>query len=105
MQLVPDQHPMPCSAAQGNEFSYYMLLTSAFMLNHTTDTEQWTVYPWALSSCNQLSDADQLRPVRIPSTPFFCWGAFRMCLLLLGMLYQYHTLKECRHKQRRKRRW
>ena len=49
--------------SQGNEFSYYMLLGSAFMLNHTAATEQWTIYPWALASCNQLSDAEQLRPV------------------------------------------
>ena len=61
--------PAQSRCLQGNEFSYYMLLTSAFLLNHTSDTEQWTVYPWALSSCNQLSDADQLRPVRCPSTP------------------------------------
>ena len=48
-----------------------MLLASAFMLNHSAATEQWTIYPWALSSCNQLSDAEQLRPVRCASQPLF----------------------------------
>lgn len=50
---------------QGNEFSYYMLLTSAFVLNHMAVRNEWTIYPWVHSNCNQLCDADQLRPVRI----------------------------------------
>jgi len=25
---------------------------------------QWVLHPWLHSACNQLSDADQLRPVR-----------------------------------------
>ena len=50
--------------AQGNEFSYYMLIASAFVLNGMDTPRQWTVFPWAHSSCNQPSDADQLRPVR-----------------------------------------
>ncbi|GAB4823870.1 hypothetical protein N2152v2_010916 [Parachlorella kessleri] len=53
-------------AAQGNEFSYYMLITSSFMLNCSSEPEQWTVYPWVLNNMNQLSDADQLQPVQIP---------------------------------------
>ena len=51
--------------AQGNEFSYYMLIASAFVLNGVDAARQWTVFPWAHSSCNQPSDADQLRPVRL----------------------------------------
>jgi len=53
--------------AQGNEFSYYMLIASAFVLNGMDAPRQWTVFPWAHSSCNQPSDADQLRPVRRPT--------------------------------------
>ena len=52
---------------QGNEFSYYMLLTSSFILNNTGRAEQWTVFPWMHSNCNQKSIADQLRGVG------FCW--------------------------------
>ncbi|DBB03564.1 TPA: hypothetical protein ACH3X3_010907 [Trebouxia sp. C0006] len=51
---------------QGNEFSYYMLLTSSFILNNTERAEQWTVFPWMHSNCNQKSIADQLRGVAIP---------------------------------------
>ncbi|KAK9823700.1 hypothetical protein WJX72_004761 [[Myrmecia] bisecta] len=52
--------------AEGNEFSYFMLLTSSFLLNHTYEANQFTIFPWALSNCNQLTDADQLRPVTVP---------------------------------------
>ena len=50
---------------QGNEFSYYMLLTSSFILNNTERAEQWTVFPWMHSNCNQKSIADQLRGVSL----------------------------------------
>jgi hypothetical protein len=52
--------------AQGNEFSYFMLITAAFMLNATACAEQWTVHPWVHLTCNNLSDADQLRGVAVP---------------------------------------
>ena len=67
--LSPQMPQITCDqpVLQGNEFSYYMLLASAFLLNHSAATEQWTVYPWALSSCNQVSDAEQLRAVRCAS--------------------------------------
>ncbi|KAL3528201.1 hypothetical protein ACH5RR_012857 [Cinchona calisaya] len=51
---------------QGNEFSYYMMICSSFILNHTQMAEEWTIYPWIHSNCNSLSDGDQLRPVSIP---------------------------------------
>lgn len=52
--------------AQGNEFSYFMLITAAFMLNATACAEQWTIHPWVHLTCNNLSDADQLRGVAVP---------------------------------------
>lgn len=52
--------------AQGNEFSYFMLITAAFMLNATACVEQWTVHPWLHLTCNNLTDADQLRGVSVP---------------------------------------
>jgi hypothetical protein len=52
--------------AQGNEFSYYMLIASAFVLNSVEAPGQWTVFPWVHNACNQPLDADQLRPVRAP---------------------------------------
>lgn len=51
---------------QGNEFSYYMMICSNFILNHTHTVDDWTIYPWIHSNCNSLSDEDQLRPVPIP---------------------------------------
>ncbi|KAG6658085.1 carnosine N-methyltransferase-like isoform X1 [Carya illinoinensis] len=51
---------------QGNEFSYYMMICSSFILNHAQSTGEWTIYPWVHSNCNSLSDSDQLRPVLIP---------------------------------------
>ncbi|KAL9244283.1 hypothetical protein vseg_018078 [Gypsophila vaccaria] len=53
-------------ACQGNEFSYYMMICSSFILNHTNAVDEWTIYPWIHSNCNSLSDDDQLRPVSIP---------------------------------------
>ncbi|XP_024183812.1 carnosine N-methyltransferase isoform X1 [Rosa chinensis] len=52
--------------SQGNEFSYYMMICSSFILNVCQTAGEWTIYPWIHSNCNSLSDDDQLRPVSIP---------------------------------------
>lgn len=52
--------------AQGNEFSYFMLIAAAFMLNATAVEQQWTIHPWVHLTCNNISDEDQLRPVCVP---------------------------------------
>jgi carnosine N-methyltransferase len=52
--------------AQGCEFSYHMLLMSSFILNCMMSKDSFTIHPWLHSNCNQLRDADQLRPVLIP---------------------------------------
>uniref|UniRef100_A0A5B7BHX1 carnosine N-methyltransferase n=1 Tax=Davidia involucrata TaxID=16924 RepID=A0A5B7BHX1_DAVIN len=52
--------------SQGNEFSYYMMICSSFILNYTQTAGEWTIYPWIHSNCNSLSDSDQFRPVSIP---------------------------------------
>ena len=68
---------------EGNEFSYFMLLPASFMLNRSAGVDAWTIYPWVLSTCNQvnqssqvqstngkndgqLSDDDQLREATLP---------------------------------------
>ncbi|XP_058071719.1 uncharacterized protein LOC131220871 isoform X3 [Magnolia sinica] len=53
-------------ASQGNEFSYYMMICSSFILNHTQTAGEWTIYPWIHSNCNSLSDDDQFRPIKFP---------------------------------------
>lgn len=53
--------------AQGNEFSYHMLFTSNFMLNHTGGyAEQFRVYPYIHSFCNHETREYQLKEIRIP---------------------------------------
>ncbi|KAL3844800.1 hypothetical protein ACJIZ3_002203 [Penstemon smallii] len=52
--------------SQGNEFSYYMMICSSFILNNCQVPDEWTIYPWIHSNCNSLSDDDQLRPVSVP---------------------------------------
>ncbi|KAJ0980426.1 hypothetical protein J5N97_008681 [Dioscorea zingiberensis] len=52
--------------SQGNEFSYYMMICSSFILNHTQTADEWIIYPWIHSNCNSLSDSDQLRSVSFP---------------------------------------
>ncbi|CAK9870452.1 unnamed protein product [Sphagnum jensenii] len=51
---------------QGNEFSYYMLMCSSFILNQTQAPLEWTLYPWIHSNCNSLTNEDQLRAVQFP---------------------------------------
>ncbi|KAL5731497.1 carnosine N-methyltransferase [Ranunculus cassubicifolius] len=53
-------------ASEGNEFSYYMMICSSFILNQTQVPEEWKIYPWIHSNCNSLSDNDQLRGVSFP---------------------------------------
>lgn len=51
---------------EGNEFSYYMLFTSAFVMNYAERKDQWEIFPYLLNSCNNRTHGDQLRRVRIP---------------------------------------
>ncbi|XP_019101364.1 PREDICTED: carnosine N-methyltransferase isoform X2 [Camelina sativa] len=51
----------------GNEFSYYMMICSSFILNYTQVPDEWTVYPWIYTNCNSLSENDQLRPISFPN--------------------------------------
>eukprot|EP00892_Ulva_mutabilis_P011182 jgi/Ulvmu1/8436/UM043_0014.1 len=66
---------LPCDLAAagfhatGNEFSFYMLITASFILNDTVEPEELPMHPWVTTSCNQRSDDDQLREVRVPDVP------------------------------------
>ena len=48
---------------QGNEHSWFMLISSAFMLNGAEAPGQFVIHPWVASSNNQPSTAAQLRGV------------------------------------------
>ncbi|KAI8365391.1 N2227-like protein-domain-containing protein [Radiomyces spectabilis] len=53
-------------SCQGNEFSFYMLLASHFVLNRMSKTEEYEIYPFVHSFSNIKSSDDQLTPIRIP---------------------------------------
>ena len=52
--------------AIGNEFAYFCLLASYFVLNETEAPEQCTLYPWIHDWNNLKSDAEAFREVKIP---------------------------------------
>ncbi|KAL2314988.1 Carnosine N-methyltransferase [Schizosaccharomyces pombe] len=53
-------------ACQGNEFSYFMLLTSHFILNCVKQENQFLVYPYIHSFSNHVMRDDQVRSLNIP---------------------------------------
>ncbi len=64
-------------SVQGNEFSFFMLLASNFILNRyfclaimvifsVERKEEFTLYPWLHAFSNQQRIDDQVRPVLIP---------------------------------------
>lgn len=53
-------------SCQGNEFSYFMLFASHFILNRVTKEEEFNIYPFIHSFSNIKSDEMQLSPVKIP---------------------------------------
>ncbi|KAI8979511.1 N2227-like protein-domain-containing protein [Mycotypha africana] len=53
-------------SCQGNEFSYFMLFASHFILNRVREQEQYEIYPFIHSFSNIKSDQKQLTPIKIP---------------------------------------
>ncbi|RHZ82917.1 hypothetical protein Glove_103g29 [Diversispora epigaea] len=53
-------------SCQGNEFSFYMLLSSHFILNRIEKIHQYEIYPFIHSFSNIVSVDDQLKPIHIP---------------------------------------
>lgn len=53
-------------SAQGNEFSYHMLIASNFVLNHLAERGQVQLYPYLHQSVNVWRAADQMRAVTVP---------------------------------------
>uniref|UniRef100_A0A914N1C2 carnosine N-methyltransferase n=1 Tax=Meloidogyne incognita TaxID=6306 RepID=A0A914N1C2_MELIC len=51
----------------GNElFSYFMLLTSNFILNACHEKEEFTIYPYVMDFSNSWCYEDQLKPIKFP---------------------------------------
>lgn len=53
-------------SCQGNEFSFYMLLASHYILNKSSQIDEHIIYPFVHSSSNWRTANDMLRPIRIP---------------------------------------
>ncbi|KAJ1789013.1 hypothetical protein LPJ67_002654 [Coemansia sp. RSA 1938] len=53
-------------SCQGNEFSYFMLFASNFILNKSRVVNQHTIYPFVHQFSNVATASDQLRAVCIP---------------------------------------
>lgn len=51
---------------QGNEFDYFVILISSFMINARLSVNSYQIHPFIHDSSNQLSRASQLRSVSIP---------------------------------------
>lgn len=53
-------------STQGNEFSFYMLLASHFVLNKTKKVDEHLIYPYIHSSSNWRTAQDMFQEVRFP---------------------------------------
>ncbi|KAJ2824961.1 hypothetical protein IWW50_003079 [Coemansia erecta] len=53
-------------SCQGNEFSYFMLFASNFILNKSRVVNQHTIYPFVHQFSNVVAASEQLRAVHIP---------------------------------------
>ncbi|KAH8396300.1 hypothetical protein KR222_007659 [Zaprionus bogoriensis] len=53
-------------ACEGNEFSYFMLIASNFVLNLCDYEDKHVLYPWVHQYVNNMRRADQVASVRFP---------------------------------------
>ncbi|XP_069555822.1 carnosine N-methyltransferase isoform X1 [Brachyistius frenatus] len=51
---------------QGNEWSFFMLFSSNFVLNRCEKVNALTLYPWIHQFSNNKKSSDQTRPIRFP---------------------------------------
>ena len=52
--------------AEGNEWSYFMLLGSDFILNRPLEAPRYQIQPWVHQQSNVQRRADQFRMVSVP---------------------------------------
>ncbi|XP_028852083.1 carnosine N-methyltransferase isoform X2 [Denticeps clupeoides] len=53
-------------ACQGNEWSFFMLFSSHFVLNRCEKENSLTLYPWVHQFSNNKKTSDQIRPITFP---------------------------------------
>ncbi|WFD01093.1 carnosine N-methyltransferase [Malassezia yamatoensis] len=63
---LPFELAMRGFSAQGNEFSFFMLIPSHFLLNATQEVNQHRIYPYIHGASNWKSAADMLQEIAIP---------------------------------------
>ncbi|CAD7087266.1 unnamed protein product [Hermetia illucens] len=51
---------------EGNEFSFFMLIASNFVLNKCEIENQYTIYPWIHQYVNNVCRSDQIAPITFP---------------------------------------
>ncbi|XP_053990722.1 carnosine N-methyltransferase-like [Hylaeus volcanicus] len=68
---------------QGNEFSFFMLLGSSFVLNSKIKTNSLTIFPYCLCTSNRMRHEDHLVAVKVPDVCPLDWiqvgHDFSMC--------------------------
>jgi carnosine N-methyltransferase len=52
--------------SQGNEFSYFMLITSDYILNKTNKAEEFEIFPFIHDFSNVMSTKDIFKSVKVP---------------------------------------
>ncbi|KAL7721693.1 carnosine N-methyltransferase [Entamoeba marina] len=52
--------------SEGNEISYYMLLTSAFILDYVKEPKAYSIFPWVTDTNNVLRFKDQVSKMCLP---------------------------------------
>ncbi|XP_018114341.1 carnosine N-methyltransferase isoform X1 [Xenopus laevis] len=53
-------------SCQGNEWSFFMLFSSNFVLNRCSETDAFKLYPWIHQFSNNRKSSDQIRPAYFP---------------------------------------
>ncbi|ORY96129.1 UPF0586 protein C9orf41 [Syncephalastrum racemosum] len=53
-------------ACQGNEFSFFMLICSHFILNRVSHVAQYSIYPYIHSFSNVRDTEHHLKPIKVP---------------------------------------
>ncbi|XP_042564144.1 carnosine N-methyltransferase isoform X2 [Clupea harengus] len=53
-------------SCQGNEWSFFMLFSSHFVLNRCEKENSMTLYPWLHQFSNNKRSSDQIRPITFP---------------------------------------
>lgn len=81
--------------AQGNEFSYHMLLGSHLILNMCHESNLFTIYPFIFCTGSRTSKDDHLRAIKIPEvSPMKCLNQDSAMSMTAGEFVQIYDAQE-----------